>query len=336
MKIRLLAEYPMPIVFGGAELQCLKTLEALKFKLDDVSLLDYNDKKDDFDLIHIFGNPPGIFDILNHIPKNKKIVVSAICGVQYYSYKGILKKKAISNIAKAFGQKTDYYRLYSIFQKADHIICLNSLEKNYISKNFDIAGIKISVLPNGVEKYFFNAAPKLFEEKYTVNNFILFTGNIVCRKNPLQLARAIKQSKLTAVFIGGIVSDEIDYAKEFESFVANSQNILWIRGIDYDDPILPSAYAAASAFCLPSDGETQSLSALEAMAAGTPVILGDLPYAYQEPFTDCFKCNPKDIQSIKNSINNAIASQKKIKLSEEYTWENIAEKTIKIYEQVFK
>lgn len=333
MKIRLLTEYPVSIVLGGAELQCLKTLEALKSKLNDASLLDYNDKKDDFDLIHVFGNPPGIFDIIDHIPKNKKIVVSAICGAQHYSCKGIIKKKIVSRIAKAFGQKTDYKRLYFIFQRADHIICLNSLEKQYIKLNFNIADSKISIIPNGVEKTFFNTAPKLFEEKYKIKDFILYSGNIVERKNPLNLAKAISDTNLKAVFIGRVVGSEARYAKEFQNFISKSSNILWIERMSHDDPLLSSAYAAASVFCLPSNGETQSLSALEAMAAGTSVILGDLPYAYQEPFTDCFKCNPKDVQSIKKSINNAFDSRKKIKLPKKYTWESIAEKTIKVYER---
>jgi len=141
---------------------------------------------------------------------------------------------------------------------------------------------------------------------------------------------------LKGVFVGRVFNTELEYAAQFEEEISSSQNLLWIKGLPHDDPILVSSYAAASIFYLPSSGETQSHSALEAMATGTPLILGDRLYAYQVPFEGVLRCNPDDERSIENCIQHITKSPDKYRkyLPRTFTWENVASKVMEVYEKV--
>ena len=223
-----------------------------------------------------------------------------------------------------------------MFHSANHIICLNEHEKRFLHYMYEIPMGKLTIIPNGVEKHFFNASEELFIKKYKINDFVLFTGNIIKRKNPLRLARVLSHMEQKGVFIGGVLDTEKEYAEKFHKIISASPNLLWIKGLKYNDPLLASGYAAAKVFCLPSFGETQSLSGLEAMASGAPVILGDLPYAYQPPFEKVIRCKVTNEDSIESCIKMVLENPIKYRnlLTTDYTWEDIARKIIKIYKKV--
>jgi glycosyltransferase involved in cell wall biosynthesis len=72
------------------------------------------------------------------------------------------------------------------------------------------------------------------------------------------------------------------------------------------------------------------------MACGTPIILGDFPYAYQPPFEKASRCNLSDETSIENCIKMVLEDPDRYShsLPAEYTWKKIAGKIVKIYEKV--
>jgi len=338
-RIRILPEFPLPVVCGGLELQCLKTFSALQRKGGvNVQLLDYYNHDDEFDILHIFGNPAGLYEIIFHAVKAKRVIVSAVCGAQGLPGFRMKIHRMLAKIADIAHQRTDYARLRFMFQAATHVVCNTELEKQFIARTYEIPMSKLTVIPNGVEEGYFSATPDRFVEKYGMTDFVLYTGNIIKRKNPLRLAKVLRKLGLKGVFIGKVFNTELEYAAQFEEIISCSPNLLWIRGLPHDAPLLISAYAAASVFCLPSSGETQTLSALEAMATGTPIILGDFPYAYQPPFENALRCNPDDEGSIENCIKQIFESPDKYRkyLPRTFTWENVAAEILNVYETVMK
>jgi len=336
MRIKLLAEYPFSIVYGGLELQCMKTFSALKKIGVPVELLDYHKQDNDFDILHIIGSPARMYEVCLYTVKTKKIIISAVCGASKISSFRTNIRKGFSKIASIIHEKTDYSRLYFMFQSAKYIICLNEHEKIFIHNRYDIPFEKLAIIPNGVENHFFNTSKELFISKYGVTDFILFTGNIVQRKNPLRLALALSHMRQKGVFVGGTLSVENEYAEQFAKVISASDNLLWIKGLPYDSSLLASAYSAARVFCLPSSNETQSLSALEAMAAGKPIILGDFPYAYLTPFEKALRCNPMSENSIESCIKVVLKDPDRYSnpLPYTYTWESIAREIVNIYEKI--
>jgi glycosyltransferase involved in cell wall biosynthesis len=110
---------------------------------------------------------------------------------------------------------------------------------------------------------------------------------------------------------------------------------------------LPRLYKISDIYVLPSitRGENFGNSALEAMACGTPVIASNLP-GVRELVTDesGIKVEPKDISSLASSINKllddsnmrkqmGIAARKN---ADKYSWVDVAQRFLKIYEDLLK
>lgn len=340
IRARLLPMFPLSIVLGGLELQCLKTCAALQqMKVETgvaAELLDYYNADDRFDILHLFGSSEIFYDLCQQAVNKMPIIISAVSGAPSASRWRAPIWQAASMLAAQVKLQTNYDKLRTVYHTASTVICLNQLEAEFLRVTYGVQPEQIEIISNGVNDECFRANDEGFVQRYGVKDFVLFTGNIVRRKNPLQLARVLRQLDCPGVFIGGTLAAEQGYANEFAAIIESSPNLHWIRGLAHDDPLLVSAYAAARVFCLPSTSETQSLSALEAMAAGTPVILGDLPYAYQSPFEDSLRCNPASEDSIRDRLEKAIndPASYSTRLPESYSWTNVAKRISLIYRRV--
>lgn len=333
MKIRLLAEFPLPVVCGGLELQCLRSFAALKEAGAPVELIDYHSLDSDFDTLHLFGTPPSIYEVCLFAQRTKKIVLSAVCGAGGVPWLRTGINRGITALAALARQMTDHSRMRFVFRSAMAVICLNPIERTFIHRTYGVPLDRISIIPNGVAPAYFSATDELFRTTYGLADFVLFTGNITPRKNPLALARALEGTSIPGVFIGASLADEPAYAREFEQVIHNAPNLTWIGALPPDSALMVSAYAAAAAFCLPSRSETQPQSALEAMACGKPVVLGDFPYARQAPFETALRCNPGALRSLRTCIERALLEPTVhgSRLPAEYRWDRVAKDIVQVY-----
>jgi len=336
IRVRFITNFPLSIVYGGFEHQCVQTCLALKSIGIDAELLDWHGTdKEDF-ILHLFAPDPMWARIVEHWGHRGPVIISAIAATPGFKVKSYLLSKYFSQIAKQVRRETIYSRTYALLHRVDKIICINRLEQDYFIKYYDLPLEKTVVISHGVDETRYSTPANIFSGKFGLSGFVLYVGNIIKRKNPLLLAECLNEMGLTGVFIGQPMSTEVEYGKIFENLVEKSPNLTWIPSFDYNDPLLSSAFSAAKALCLPSDSETQPVVALEAMAAGTTVILGDYPYAYQTPFENTIKVDPADKEQIKAAILKAVTENPFIveKLSPEYDWKKIAEKLVEVYSQI--
>ena len=334
-RARLLPMSPFSILYGGLELQCVKTCGALVENGISAKLLDYYDLEDEFNVLHLFGSTGNYFEICEHAARKCQIVVSTVSSARSATWLRGRIWNGFSRLARFGHLQTTYERMKAVFHAASAVLCLNQLEADFIECTYDVPRPKIRIVTNGVEDKFFETGSGAFVEQYGIQDFVLFTGNITKRKNPLALARALNRMDLPGVFIGGLLNER-HYAAEFTELIDSSPNLVWIPRLGHQDRLLASAYSAASAFCLPSSAETQSLSALEAMASGTPVILGDFPYAHQSPFKSCLKCDPEDERAMIGCLEQAVcqSSASAPQLGDAYRWRSIAGEIAEIYQEV--
>jgi len=335
-RVRLLPMFPFSVVCGGLELQCLRTQIALKAIGIDAELLDWNDPRAQYDILHVFGSTPNYYDICLHSRGKRRIVISAVIGARSVSRLRKLVWDGVSTLARLARTPTEHQRLRCMYHSADAVLCLNQLEADFVGVTYELPRERLHIVTAGVGEHCFSASPEPFVERHGVRDFVLFTGNIVRRKNPLMLARALAELGTKGVFIGGEVAAEKAYADSFAHFVDSNENLLWIGNLAHDAPVLASAYSACSVFCLPSASEIQSASALEAMAAGKPLILGDRPYAYQTPFELALKCRCDDTHSLKKCLTMVLKDPERYtsRLPESYTWRNVARATAAVYERI--
>ena len=336
IKAALLPMFPAPILRGGLELQCLKTAAALRRIGVDAEMLDYYNPESRFDILHLFPGSQTYHEICEYAAGRWPIVVSAVCGGRAASRMRPLIWGAVSRLAAAAKAPTIYDQKRVVYRSASVVLCNTPSEVEFVRVTFGVERNRIRIITNGVEDEVFQASPRLFHDRYGLKDFVLFTGNIVRRKNPLLLAQVLADMGHPGVFLGGRVAAEADYADEFERVVARSPHLLWVPGIPHDDPLLASAYAGASVFCLPSAAETQSHSALEAMAAGSPLILADLLYAHQPPLEHSVKVPLGDGGALKKALEKVLCDPAAYRrqLPDSYRWTAVAARIADIYAEL--
>jgi len=341
LSVRIAMTCPLSITYGGFELQAIQTCQALQSLGIDAQLMDWNKPNDEFDILHLFGGSLHWYRVSSAAEKKCRIVITALGAPKrwkqpIYRWSG----RTATFFSRILRQQTLYSYTYDTLRRAGCIICLNEFQCKFYQLAYDLSPEKMAMVPNGVPASRYNGDASLFVKRYGIHDYVLFTGNIVARKRPLQLARLLKRHGFTGVFIGGILNSESDraYAMEFEEAVKDAPNLLWIRGLAYDDPLLDSAYAGARVLCLPSIDESQPLSAMEAMAAGSPVILADLPYAHQAPFKHVVRCQPDDDQSLEKALKMILEAPDRYRtaLPETYSWPNVAKEIVKVYQHVME
>lgn len=106
------------------------------------------------------------------------------------------------------------------------------------------------------------------------------------------------------------------------------------------DESLVSLYEKATATIVPSLMEGFSLTAIEAMSCGVPVIASDIPVHREICGSAAIYCDPMDVADIKHKINFAYSlseqSRKELvdqgkKQAKKFSWRKMADQTLKIY-----
>jgi len=337
LKVRFISNFPLSVMYGGFEVRCVQTCRALKSIGVNAELLDWHDEEQSDFILHLYGHDIMWARLIECWGKRAPVVITAIAGNTGFRKKMYLKDKVFDYCGRMFRRKTIFSQIQQMLHQVDKVICHNEREQDFFVNNYELHVNKTAIISNGVYESRYTATGDAFTEKYGVRDFVLFVGNITQRKNPLLLAQCLNEAGLNGVFIGKSLNVEKVYGYEFENIISKSQNLIWIPGLDYYDQLLSSAFAAARVFCLPSVSETRPLSALEAMAAGKPLIMGDLPYACQSPFENAVKVNPTD----KEKLISAIKATMKIKLSDisklsdKHSWKSVAEKMEQLYRDLW-
>ena len=151
-------------------------------------------------------------------------------------------------------------------------------------------GLPVTVIPNGVDAARFGAAAgpgkatRMARAGWVtkLGRYVLAVGGIEPRKGTLDLVRAMAtvqalDPRLQLVVAGGeTLFDYREYRREVEELVTRLGVRMQVLGAVEDDE-LPSLVAAADVFAFPSTKEGFGLAAMEALAAGVPVVARDLP-----------------------------------------------------------
>ncbi|MDO9047801.1 MAG: glycosyltransferase family 4 protein [Methylobacter sp.] len=342
MRIAILS-YPMLFQRqGGLQIQIKETIAALN-QLDNIQAELINplqDQLDDYDLVHVFSAINGNYRIVEAAKDvGKPVVISPLVRPDWTRFTGMRERFLDRLVGKLTGWhiQTTYREIDYCLHASDGIVALGEIEKNSITEAFTIAPEKVSVVPNGIPRRFFEATPDLFTEKYSIApGFILCVAAINRHKNQLALAEALKDTGLKMVLIGSCLESSKDYLARLLAY----PHVDYLGSLAYDDPLLASAYAAAGVFCLPSLSEVMPLSVLEALAAGTATVMTKnhcMDVSMMQSIVR--EIDPNDQAAIRQGIYsilvNPIAPEICRASVVALSWDSVASDLAAIYGQVF-
>ena len=217
-----------------------------------------------------------------------------------------------------------------LFHKANKIICVSDHEIGLINRKFKIPKGKMVNIPNGIDVEKFRKLPgcrkkDCFQilyvgrlEKYKRVHWILSALSKILKKFP--------DKKINLVIVGKGPAEKklkkMVYDLGLYDFVSFKSNL--------NDNELIGEYCRCDVFVMPSEYEAFSISTLEALSCGKPVIVSDAGF-----LPEISKNNGYVIRSVEDLVKSLlliIRNGMKVRFDfKKYSWDNIADKTFKVY-----
>jgi glycosyltransferase-like protein len=206
-------------------------------------------------------------------------------------------------------------------------------------------GLRARVIPNGVDAARFAAADPAARDRLRarLGRYVLTVGGIEPRKGSLDLleAYALLRERVpgTALVIAGgeTLFDYRDYRAAWERRAAELGVEPVVLGAVPDDD-LPPLVAGAAAFAFPSVKEGFGLAAMEALAAGVPLVVRDLP-VLREVFGPAarFAAGPRDLADrLAEALDGPDPARRAAgtALAARHTWAEAARRHLDFYAQL--
>ncbi len=342
MKIFLASYQSIMLVRGGPSYKFIEMKRCLEKQGIDVQYFDALDENLavlDADLVHIFAANIATYSLAKQMKHfGIKYVVNPIFFSRHSA--GVLRMyQALEKPFHIIFRRTysDYSITKQICDWAEKVLPNTEAEAHLLSAGLGVDSNKIKVIHNGVEARFLNGDPTLFEQKYSMRNFILNVGHIgALRKNVLALIRALAKIDYPAVIIG-----DVAHTKEGKICLQEAErnkNLIIIKGIKHNDPMLASAYSACDTFVLPARYETPGRAALEAGLAGAKIVITKYG-GTKEYFGNMAEyVDPYSIDSIHQGIVQSLNRKKderlKNHIKDNFLWDKIGRKTLSIYKEM--
>lgn len=230
-------------------------------------------------------------------------------------------------------------------EAADKIIAVSSFTKKIIVENYHIPPEKIQVVHNGInlDDYVLNQNNSFTHQlKEQGNKIVLYVGRLTIQKGLdcfLQAAKKVLQFYPKVVFIIVGSGDMENQIIREAAGLGISDKVLFagfLRGKE-----LSYVYQLADLFVMPSVSEPFGLTALEAVASNTPVLLSKQS-GVSEVLTHSLTVDFWDTEEMANKML-AVLNYSSLELTlkshareqvRRINWDSAAEKCIDIYRQV--
>lgn len=248
-----------------------------------------------------------------------------------------------------FAKRIGYHAVLSsaVYRSKKIIVPSNAVRENILRTYPRINSEKVEVTyEGGFDSHIKNKKLNIKnDEKLVEGRYILRVGNFYPHKNVEGLLLAFNEflydnyenHDIKLVLVG-----KRDYffkriSRQIEKLNIGANVIFFENATDAN---LFSLYQGAFATIVPSFEEGFSLTAVEAMSAGSVIIVSDIPVHREICGSAVIYCNPLDTNNIKQKINFACSliedSRKELieqgkKQARKFSWKRMAEQTLAIY-----
>ncbi len=233
--------------------------------------------------------------------------------------------------------------------RTKRIIAVSALVKNQIIDYYDVESDRITIVPNGVDVNYFASLRQTIDRTalrhhYNIQDdecLLLFVGNEFDRKGLQCIIRSLAQLRrrdLKLLVIGG--DDPAPYQELAHTLGVERQIVFAgiVRGPE-------KCFVSADLLVFPTLYEPFGLVVLEAMAAGVPVIASRTTGAVEgllDTKNGLYLDDPTSADELSNAIQRMVDDTRLRKnivrendlVIQEFSWSNIAAKTLDVYNQV--
>ncbi len=226
---------------------------------------------------------------------------------------------------------------YQGMQKADAVITVSEYTKQTIKSYYGVRDDKITVVHNGIDLSEFE--PMQIKRLFPRDKIVLFVGRLTYQKGVEYFLRAASQvlsQHPDTIFLVVGDGDMYDQLVMESADLGIGHRVVFTGFLNGDK--LRACYQMADAFVMPSVSEPYGIVALEAIAAGTPVVVSKQS-GVSEILTNVLKVDFWDSDQMARMLMAALtypglaqemAKQARIEAAE-MTWTRAAKKTLAVY-----
>ncbi len=230
----------------------------------------------------------------------------------------------------------------SFVQKSDAIIAVSRMARQKLLRHYAAPAERVFVVYNGVDATRFSNAPPSFKRKG--EKLVLFHGRLSIQKGPDFFLKAAKRVLERMPDVRFVVSGTGDMLQQLVQEAAGLGILDRVTFAGYvPEEYLPALYASADAYVLPSVSEPFGITALEAMATGTPAIISHstgvreaLNHALSADFWDADEFANKILAVLSYPALNGVLKEGAKREAALFSWKNTAAQTLSVYDFAIK
>ncbi len=281
------------------------------------------------DILHIHAVGPALMTPLARLLGLRVVVTHH--GQDYNRQKWGYVARKVLLLGEWFGMRFSHAR-----------IVISDVIRDMVARKY---AVQSELIHNGVVLPTLDASEDyLMQFGLQKNRYILLVSRLVPEKRHLDLIEAFNQASLNGfklALVGNSDHPDAYVHSLYEAAKANP-NIVF-TGFQKGET-LRSLYTHAALFVLPSSHEGLSISLLEALSYGLPVIASDIPANIEVGLnsSDYFELgNTEQLKEIlrkqaKKTVSPENKTHVRSWINSHYNWKNIAEKTIIAYHSALK
>jgi glycosyltransferase involved in cell wall biosynthesis len=219
-------------------------------------------------------------------------------------------------------------------QEADLVITVSKQMKQQLIERYGIDENKIKVIYNGIDaSKYFGLTQK--ERK----NIVLFLGRLTDQKGPyffLHTAKKVLEKRNDATFVVAGQGDKLPELIKLSIDLGIGDHVIFTGYLTEEE--INYAYAMASVYVMPSVAEPYGITALEAIASGTPVIVSknagvaeEIKHCFKVDFWDTHEMADKIIGILNYPVLGECMRKNGYTEIQRFGWNRTADQTIESY-----
>ncbi len=231
-------------------------------------------------------------------------------------------------------------------------ICCSNYMRDEVLKIFELPRDKVDVIPNGIalDEFRMDVATSRIRRKYLEQNerMVLFVGRLVYEKGVQTVIEAMPQVLEEIPGVKFLVVGTGPHARKLVAMTEESGLDHQVKFLGYvDSKTLIGFYKCADLTVVPSLYEPFGMVVLEAMVAGSPVIVADTGGLKEIVVHEAtgLKFTPGDPASLAEAmirvlndsqLSSRLTSDARKFIGDRYDWARISVSTIEVYEKAIK